>query len=220
VRIVSATNKDLRRATARGEFRSDLWYRLAGTLVEVPPLRERPEDVEAYLRRRERGRHGSLWHALTPGARALVAAHAWEGNFRELASFADQLRLEPGARAVDEAECASALGDVALTRAPSAPSTPQAAAGSLDIARLSAAAASAFAEDFDRALTSWDDVKQFVERYLKPLLFAHLSGAARLEDPARADIPALAQLLDADRGTAQKQLARFLERLAGSRCTS
>jgi hypothetical protein len=50
VRLVCATNKDLRAATIRGEFRDDLWYRIAGQVVSVPPLRERPEDIEAFLR--------------------------------------------------------------------------------------------------------------------------------------------------------------------------
>jgi hypothetical protein len=71
----------------------------------------------------------------------------------------------------------------------------------------------AFSEDNQKAAETWDDVKAYVEKYLKPLLFAHLSRAD--SDPAaRGNVQLLADRLDSDRGTAAKQLARWLERFA------
>jgi hypothetical protein len=240
LRVVSATNQDLRAATERGDFRRDLWYRLAGCVVEVPPLRERPEDLEGYLRRSRGDRRGEpsepgglrrggadadgrdersvdLWDALAPGARAAVLAHPWQGNFRELASFVEQLprpAAPPSPGSIDEATCAEALRHVALGL-PAASPAPSVVDHGLDLDRLSGEAARAFVEDFTHPLASWDDVKTFLERYLKPLLFAQLSGATRLARLDDADIHAVAASVDADRGTAGKQLARYFERFVG-----
>jgi hypothetical protein len=58
---------------------------------------------------------------------------------------------------------------------------------------------------------TWDDVKGYVEKYLKPLIFAHLTGAAR-DLRGKHDIRALADAVESDRGTAQKQIERYVER--------
>jgi transcriptional regulator with PAS, ATPase and Fis domain len=83
VRIVAATHRDLRANVALGRFREDLYFRLAVAVIEVPPLRERldelPELVEALLR--DLGR-GDL--RVSEPALAALRAHAWPGNVREL----------------------------------------------------------------------------------------------------------------------------------------
>ncbi len=84
VRIVAATNKDLRREMDEGRFREDLYYRLNVIPIHIPPLRERPEDipslVEGFLRRHsETGRHRISREALDS-----LLAHPWQGNAREL----------------------------------------------------------------------------------------------------------------------------------------
>jgi len=84
VRIVCATHKPLRELTESGSFRRDLYYRLAEVLVELPPLRERPEDVPLIARQiveRERPDQG---FTLEPGAIEALKAHDWPGNVREL----------------------------------------------------------------------------------------------------------------------------------------
>jgi DNA-binding NtrC family response regulator len=87
VRVVAATNRDLRTAAETGEFRRDLFFRLAVFPIEIPPLRERGQDIEllarsfaAQLGRELRGREASL------SDESLVAlrAHDWPGNVREL----------------------------------------------------------------------------------------------------------------------------------------
>ena len=86
VRIVAATNRDVERAMLSGEFREDLYYRVATLLIRVPPLRERAEDVEPLFRSflREEG------SALQPTAGALerLRRYAWPGNVRELRNAA------------------------------------------------------------------------------------------------------------------------------------
>jgi DNA-binding NtrC family response regulator len=221
VRIVSATNRELRQETARGRFRADLWYRLSIHAVDVPPLRERPEDLIAYLAARPVD-GGALLDRLDAGALGALREHAWAGNFRELASFADRAAAAPGP--LDGDACRRLLDRVALVpgapRATPPPTTPRPPddrepPDGLDWLDVARAAAQAFREDRDKpAPSTWDDVKEFVEKYLKPVLFARLSG---LDGQARADldVPRLAARLDADRGTALKQLNRYFERFGG-----
>jgi DNA-binding NtrC family response regulator len=89
VRFVAATNRDLRSACASGEFRQDLYYRLAVAVIEVPPLRARPDDIEELARHivtrlaRELGRPGVR---LAPVALDLLRRAPWPGNVRELDS--------------------------------------------------------------------------------------------------------------------------------------
>lgn len=86
VRVIAATNIDLEAAMREGSFREDLFYRLNVVNLELPPLRERPEDVEAMAE------HFLLHHAarydrqleFTDEARELLREHDWPGNAREL----------------------------------------------------------------------------------------------------------------------------------------
>jgi two-component system response regulator GlrR len=89
VRIIAATNKDLRQAVADGEFREDLYYRLHVVPVHMPPLRERPGDVPLLARvflTRAAARHGLAPPSLSPEAARLLSEHPWPGNVRELAN--------------------------------------------------------------------------------------------------------------------------------------
>ncbi len=87
VRVVSSTNRKLEEAIASGAFREDLFYRLNVLRIELPPLRERAEDVPALAAAfllefgRELGKRGV---ALDDDATALLRAHPWPGNVREL----------------------------------------------------------------------------------------------------------------------------------------
>jgi DNA-binding NtrC family response regulator len=85
-RIVAATNVDLRRAVQQGKFREDLYYRLRVVPIEIPPLRERREDIEplaTYLLARVAARHGRALRFSPDALRALLD-YAWPGNVREL----------------------------------------------------------------------------------------------------------------------------------------
>ncbi len=87
VRIVAATHRDLRAAMESGEFREDLYYRLAVVRLHLPPLRERGADVEAlalhYLARFA-AEYGRPLRHVSGSALDLLSAHPWPGNVREL----------------------------------------------------------------------------------------------------------------------------------------
>jgi transcriptional regulator with GAF, ATPase, and Fis domain len=105
VRIVCATNRDLQGMVERGEFREDLYYRLSGITLEVPPLRERLADLpllcDAILARLVDERNGGP-SELSPEGLEILARHRWPGNVRELenalraaALFAEGSLIEP-----------------------------------------------------------------------------------------------------------------------------
>ena len=87
VRFLSATNKDLKIAVERGEFRSDLYFRLDGISITVPPLRERMKEIrplaEAFLAEAAKDL-GKSAPVLSPDAVLRLERHAWPGNVREL----------------------------------------------------------------------------------------------------------------------------------------
>ncbi|MCI0588550.1 MAG: sigma 54-interacting transcriptional regulator [Planctomycetes bacterium] len=87
VRILAATNRELRSEVARGAFRTDLFYRLNSVSLLVPPLRERKEDIPVLARaaiRRSNEREGTRVSGLAPEALDRLFGHSWPGNVREL----------------------------------------------------------------------------------------------------------------------------------------
>lgn len=87
VRLVSASNTDLRRATQHGSFREDLYYRISGVTIELPPLREREGDIE-LLTRHFVERYGRKYNKptleISNEAMDLLLSYHWPGNVREL----------------------------------------------------------------------------------------------------------------------------------------
>ena len=87
VRIVAATNTDLEVAVAQSKFRGDLYYRLATITVNVPPLRDRPEDLPLLVRHflsRAAAECGKAVPTIDPKAEECLMRYAWPGNIREL----------------------------------------------------------------------------------------------------------------------------------------
>jgi DNA-binding NtrC family response regulator len=87
VRVVAATNRDLAEMVKRGTFREDLFYRLSVIQIEVPPLRERLDDVPLladHFLARFRAQAGRRISGFSPEALAVMQRHSWPGNVREL----------------------------------------------------------------------------------------------------------------------------------------
>jgi transcriptional regulator with PAS, ATPase and Fis domain len=95
VRVVAATNRPLSEAVREGRFREDLYYRLNVFSLEVPPLRERREDIlplaERYLAAR-----GAGPERLSPGAKEKLVSHQWPGNVRELENALERALILAG----------------------------------------------------------------------------------------------------------------------------
>ncbi|MBP9027525.1 MAG: sigma-54-dependent Fis family transcriptional regulator, partial [Phycisphaerae bacterium] len=100
VRVIATTNRDLREWAAKARFREDLYYRLSVLPIEVPPLRERREDLPLlldYFLGRIKVREGRERPTFTPEAMALLAEYSWPGNVRELQNLCERLAvLEAG----------------------------------------------------------------------------------------------------------------------------
>ena len=103
VRIIAATHRDLERAIEGGAFREDLFHRLNVFPIEMPPLRDRAEDLPALVRdfvvRNEAEGRGRV--QFSPRALAALARHPWTGNVRELGNLIERLSIIAAGAAVD-----------------------------------------------------------------------------------------------------------------------
>ena len=96
IRVIAATNEDLPAQIKAGRFRLDLYYRLNVYQLRIPPLRERPEDIEPILTsfldvaRRD---HGCRIKGITPAALTILQGHDWPGNVRELHNVVEGLTI-------------------------------------------------------------------------------------------------------------------------------
>jgi PAS domain S-box-containing protein len=93
VRIIAATNRDLKAEVESGVFRSDLWYRLNVFPIMVPPLRERSDDISvlvAHFVKRFSKRMGKAIDSVSPAAMKALETYSWPGNVRELANVIER----------------------------------------------------------------------------------------------------------------------------------
>jgi len=101
VRIICATNKDLAQKVAEKSFREDFYYRIAVIPLQIPPLRERREDIPLLVRhflRKVTSEQGLAEKKISAEAMRLLEAHAWPGNVRELENLIERtVALEAGA---------------------------------------------------------------------------------------------------------------------------
>ncbi|RIL03432.1 MAG: Fis family transcriptional regulator [Proteobacteria bacterium] len=175
VRIVAATHRDLRAMVADGRFREDLWYRLAVFPIQLPPLRERPEDIPAlatHFALRAATRFGTPPRVPSPEEMELLLAYPWPGNVRELAAVIERAVILGNGRTL---EVATSLGTG--LHAPAAPPRGARADGEPDAAALLRAAPQARAGG---AFLSLDDA---VRRHIEEAL---LETRGRIEGPRGA----------------------------------
>ncbi|MDA5109088.1 sigma-54 dependent transcriptional regulator [Brevibacillus thermoruber] len=103
VRIIAATNRDLRELIRRGQFREDLFYRLHVVPIHMPPLRERKEDIPLLVQHflakygRELGKEGCY---LSPAALDVLMAYDWPGNVRQLENTIERALVLAGGSAI------------------------------------------------------------------------------------------------------------------------
>src|SRR6202043_1183787 len=94
VRLIAATNKDLREALEQGTFREDLYYRLNVVPIDIAPLRERKQDIPDLVNlfvSRFTGESGKPVEGITPEAMRILANYHWPGNVRELQNIVERV---------------------------------------------------------------------------------------------------------------------------------
>jgi two-component system, NtrC family, nitrogen regulation response regulator NtrX len=120
VRIIAATNKDLEEEIAEGRFREDLFYRLNVVPIEVPPLRDRREDIPALVQhfsdRLTKG-GGVPSRRFDEGALLLLQQRQWSGNVRELRNAVERLLILAPGKSITAADVTRLLGDTAAADA-------------------------------------------------------------------------------------------------------
>jgi hydrogenase-4 transcriptional activator len=152
VRIVAATNRDLGAMVAEGRFREDLWYRIAVFPIQIPSLRERPDDIPAlaaHFALRAAKRLGTVPLVPSPADNELLVFYSWPGNVRELAAVVERAAILGNGRRL---EVAKALGvNTRLAPAEATPAGDEAVSADGDerIARLD----EAMARHIEAALT-------------------------------------------------------------------
>jgi len=125
VRFIAATNNDLQARVTEGQFRSDLYFRLAQYTIALPPLRERPDDVPHLAERFMHEIGVELrrpMQGFAPEALLLLRSHAWPGNVRQLRNVIRQAVLESKDLVIDRATIERFVG--AMATVPGAPSAP------------------------------------------------------------------------------------------------
>ncbi|HEY7724454.1 MAG TPA: sigma-54 dependent transcriptional regulator [Anaeromyxobacteraceae bacterium] len=107
LRVLCASNRPLDKLVAEGRFREDLYWRLKVVPVEVPPLRQRREDVRdlaQHFLARFAAAYGRTAQALTPEALALLEAYSWPGNVRELENLVERLAVVCDSPVIDDSD--------------------------------------------------------------------------------------------------------------------
>jgi len=124
VRVIAATNRDLRQAVHAGHFRGDLYYGIAVVHVELPALRERTEDIPmlvAHFLRRKAARHRKTIRGLTSRAIESLVANSWPGNVRQLENWIERAVVLAGADLVDVEHFPPAVRETAAPPLPTVP---------------------------------------------------------------------------------------------------
>jgi transcriptional regulator with AAA-type ATPase domain len=116
VRLVCATHRDLREMVSEGRFRQDLYYRITRLVVEIPPLRSRPEDIRALALHFLREAAPEVGHRrLTPAALSRLTAYTWPGNARELYNVLSAACAGTASPDIDVDDVAISLDRIAVT---------------------------------------------------------------------------------------------------------
>jgi len=131
INLVCATHRNLKKMVEAGQFREDLFYRINVLELQIPPLRERKEDIlwlSGLMLDAEAVQHGRARRELSPQAEAALLEHPWQGNIRELKSVLERACILSGQPVLTP----GALFGNGLEPEPEAVSEPEPQAGSLN----------------------------------------------------------------------------------------
>ena len=200
VRLITATNRDLRQRIADGQFREDLFYRLNVIQIRIPPLRERGSDIlllmDHYLGQAAQS-HRLRQPTLMPAAADLLMAYQWPGNVRELRNVAERLVLQERVGPVPADALPHEIRD-GRTIVPVPASTSAQPTGGRDDAPRTAVPASAIADALWRRMDAGED------------FWSVVGQAFKARELTRADLTALVDRgLTETRGSYRALLALF-----------
>ena len=114
VRVIAATNKDLNKEVQEGRFREDLFFRLNVVPIEVPPLRERLEDLPHlidYFVKKYKPQNGGKAKVISKGGYRRLKDYPWPGNIRELKNFIERINIMVDEEEISEETTAYYLGE-------------------------------------------------------------------------------------------------------------
>lgn len=185
VRVIAATNKNLEAEIQAGRFREDLFFRLAVIPLEVPPLRERREDIALlaqHFLRQVASAHGRRTKTLSHDALQLLATHAWPGNVRELRNSIERLMI----MTEEEILTAEHVRQALPTLAHAAPFSHEPKQAATD------------ATAFDDALSMREQLENFEQRLLRHYF-----------DLAQGNVSEVARRLRTDRANLHRKLQSY-----------
>jgi transcriptional regulator with PAS, ATPase and Fis domain len=116
-RVISATNQNLQQAIEKGRFRRDLYYRLATVTIELPPLRDRREDIPIIIERlsaAEEAQTNRPIPVFSPSALDYLCRYDWPGNIRELSNLLKTVFVLRAGKAISVADVKQFLGEVSI----------------------------------------------------------------------------------------------------------
>jgi len=191
VRVVAATNADLRQLVKEGRFRSDLYYRLNAYQIVIPPLRERKQDIPLLAKHflaKHCAIHGKKLRGFTDKAKRALLGYPWPGNIRELQNAVERgVILAPGGTRIEVSHLFMSCGDMQSQEFGLAPT------GGLDV-------------------NCWETGKDLREAVFNGALTLDQVEAMLLEtavDKARGNLSSAARML----GLTRPQIAYRLKRL-------
>ena len=118
VRVIAATNRNLEEMVKKGLFREDLLYRLNGYTIELPPLRDRPEDIEFYSRMFINDLSGGEYFRIEESGLEVLKGHKWDGNVRELSNVIQRIVVFSKRKCLDHKSAIEALNAKDIKAAP------------------------------------------------------------------------------------------------------
>src|SRR6266566_4693864 len=204
VRVIAATNQPLEQAVASRQFREDLFYRLNVVRIEVPPLRERKEDIRllvSYFLKKFAHHQKQTQKSISPSALAILEQYPWPGNVRELENVIQRaLVVAKG----DVIVLTDLPPELTASRSPTAPSGPQSSEAAA-VAATSGGAAGFDLRALVRSLFQW--ARQESQLKIIPAVERELIIAALKE--TRGNQVQAARLLGITRSTLRKRVEKF-----------